>query len=76
MPLLCDAGDDEEENLDEILESQDGLRGGEGDVPGVPFNPGRVGVGFGGVAAASAGFWACPFCAGADVLSTGIGGRD
>lgn len=74
--MLCDPGDEDEENLDEMLESQDGLRGGEGDVPGPPFSPGRTGAGFGGVDTDSAGGWALPFSAVAGTGSIGIGGSD
>ena len=74
MLLLCNPGDDAEENLDEILESQEGLRGGEGDVPAPLFNPGRAGAGFGVVETDSVGGWAMPFSAGAGTWSIGMGG--
>lgn len=74
--MLCDPGDDDDENLEEMLESQDGLRGGERDVPGAAFTAGRAGGGFGEGDVDSAGGCALPFCVGAGSWSIGVGGSD
>jgi hypothetical protein len=74
VPVPCDPGEDPDENFEEMLESQEGLRAGEVDAAGLPFSPGRVGAGFRAVAADSTGGWAVPSCAGAGASSTDAGG--
>ena len=73
--LTCGVWEDDE-NLDEMLESHEGLRGGEGDVPGAFFSPGRGGADFGGVGtgADSTCEGTEPFSTGAGTCSTGTGG--
>jgi hypothetical protein len=74
---VFDPGDDDEENLEEILESQEGRRGGEGNVPGPAFeSPGLGGRDFdvmGGVDSGGWGVW--PFCGDAG-MSSAVGGND
>jgi hypothetical protein len=54
--LLCGPGDDEEENLDDMLESHDGRRVGECDATWPALeSPGLAGMGFGEVALGSPG---------------------
>lgn len=77
--VLCTVGADDEENLEEMLESHEGRRGGEGDVPGAPFSPGRGGADLEGVgtgADSGGGEVALPFSARGDSCSTGTGGSD
>lgn len=79
---MCTVGaDDDDENLEEMLESHEGRRGGEGDVPGAPFSPGRVDADLGGVGAgaeSAGGAVALPFSSGGDgdCCSAGTGGSD